>query len=118
VRRLLALALLAGACRDQPVAERRAEVAELCATYCPQRIDCVADGFAGGSVRECERKCIADERPLEDSACGEASLTALQCLTEVACEDLAAAVAGTTSESACYAEVREQHDRCDLTPLY
>jgi hypothetical protein len=119
VRRLLPLLLLV-ACRDRPVEERRAEVEELCATYCPTRVECVADGFAGGSVRECERKCVADERPLEDSGCGEASLAALQCLAEVACEDLEAAVAGVAGagETACYAELREQQDRCDSTPIY
>lgn len=117
MRRFLPLLLVLAACRDQPLAERRAEVEELCATYCPLRIECVADGYAGGSVDECERKCVADDRPLEDSSCGEASLAALQCLAAVACDDLPAAVAGAGS-AACYAELREQQDRCDLTPIY
>ena len=116
---LVSLVLLAG-CRDAPVEERRAEVESLCATFCKSRVACVDDGYAGDDVKECERKCIGDARPLEDSACGEASLTALQCLAEVACEDLAAAVSATAGhpEAACYAELRAQQDDCDFTPLY
>ncbi len=117
MRRLALLALLLAACRDRPVEARRAEVQELCASFCEQRSSCVMDNFAGGSASECERKCLADDRPLEDSSCGEAALIALECLASVACEDLAAAVAGER-DAACYAEQREQQDRCDLSPQY
>ena len=76
------------------------------------------DGYAGDAVRECERKCVGDQRPLEDSACGESSFAALECLAAVACEDLAAAVSAVDPDAACYAEVRAQQDACDFTPLY
>ncbi|HEY0138702.1 MAG TPA: hypothetical protein VGB85_31675 [Nannocystis sp.] len=111
------LVLLAG-CRDQPVEARRAEVETMCAQFCEDRIACVADGYATGSVQECERKCLGDERPLEDNACGEASFAALECLTAVACEDLAMAVAAVDPDAACFAELRAQQDECDFTPLY
>jgi len=116
----LSAALLLAACRDQPLESRRATVEEICADYCPRRVTCVPDGYAEGDAAECERKCRADERPLEDSACGEASLAALECLNAVACDDLAAAVAGIAGpgDTACFTELREQQDRCDLTPQY
>lgn len=116
----LGSAALLLACRDQPLESRRADVEELCADYCPRRVTCVADGYAEGDPAECERKCRADERPLEDSACGEASLAALECLSAVACDELAAAIAGIAGpgDTACFAELREQQDRCDLTPQY
>ena len=110
--------LLVAACRDQPVEARRAGVETMCAQFCETRIACVGDGYANGNVRECERKCIGDERPLEDNACGEASFAALECLTAVACEDLATAIAAVDPDAACYAELRAQQDDCDLTPLY
>lgn len=115
-----ALALLLVACRERPVEERRAEVVALCADFCQRRIACVNDGFAGDDIKECQRKCVGDTRPLEDNACGEASLVALECLTAVACEDLSAAVSATAGrrDAACYAELRAQQDDCDLTPLY
>jgi len=118
MRQWLAALLLVTACRDQSVEARRADVEALCAEFCDQRIMCVPDGYAGGAVRECERKCVGDERPLEDSSCGEASFAALECLAVVACEDLTSAVSVVDPDAACYAEVREQQDACDLTPLY
>ncbi len=113
----LSFALLL-ACRPRPVEERRAEVEDLCAEFCPQRVECVPDGYAQGDVEECERKCLGDERPLEDSACGEASLAALECLAATSCEALPAAIAGAAADAECHAELREQQDRCDFTPLY
>jgi hypothetical protein len=119
MRRWAALLLVVAAgCRDQPVEARRAEVTTMCAQFCENRVACVADGYAIGSAKECERKCLGDDRPLEDNACGEASFTALECLTAVACEDLAMAVAAVDPDAACYAELREQQDVCDFTPLY
>ena len=112
----LALILLAG-CRDRPVEARRADVEALCADFCAQRVDCVPDQFAGGSADECERKCLADDRPLEDSSCGEAAMVALECLAGLTCEELGPAVAGQR-DAACEAEQREQQDRCDLTPQW
>ncbi len=120
VARWILSLLLVSACRDKPVEERRAEVVDLCAEFCDTRVACVPDGHAGGDTVECERKCIGDQRPLEDTACGEASFAALECLAAVACVDLADAVAavGGHPDAACYAELRAQQDACDLTPLY
>lgn len=112
--------LLVSACRDKAVEERRADVEDLCAEFCDTRVACVPDGHAGGAVTECERKCVGDPRPLEDTACGEASFAALECLAAVACVDLPDAVTavGGHPDAACYAELRAQQDACELTPLY
>lgn len=123
MRRLVgatALAVLIMGCRDALVESRRAEVEALCAEFCPRRVACVQDGYAEGDPAECERKCREDQRPLEDGECGEASLSALACLEGVACEDLPAAIAGVVGagDAPCYAELREQQDRCDFTPQY
>ncbi len=120
MRRVFVFSLLLLACRDRPVEERRAEVEQLCSELCPRRIACVNDGYAGDDTKECQRKCVGDQRPLEDSACGESSLAALECLASVACEDLADAVAANAghADAACFAELRAQQDDCDFTPLY
>lgn len=116
---MIAVLLLAG-CRDGLVEGRRAHVEVLCAEFCPRRVICVTDGYAQGDAAECERKCREDERPLEEGACGEASLAALECLSEVSCEELPVAISAIASEgeAPCYAELREQQDACDFTPLY
>lgn len=120
VRRVAIVGLLLASCRDGLVEDQRAHVEELCADFCPRRVTCVADGYAEGDAAECERKCRQDERALEEGACGEASLAALECLSEVACEELPAAISGVAGagDAPCYAELREQQDRCDFTPLY
>lgn len=120
MRRLLVALLALAGCRDGLVESRRADVEVLCAEFCPRRVACVPDGYAEGNPAECERKCREDERPLEDSACGEASYAALECLASVECENLAEAVHGVAGagDSACFADLREQQDACDFTPLY
>ena len=120
MRRLLISALVLAGCRDGLVDSRRADVELLCAEFCPRRVTCVPDGYAEGTPAECERKCREDERPLEDSACGEASYAALECLVKVDCAELAAAVSGVAGggDAPCFADLREQQDACDLTPLY
>lgn len=115
-RPLLALLLALAACRDRPVESRRDEVEALCDEFCPQRVDCVRDGWADNDVDDCVALCAADERLLEDNACGEASLAALECLAATACADLPAAVRASAGDGSapCYAELRAQRDRCDL----
>lgn len=120
MRRVLFMVLIFVGCRDGLVESRRADVEHLCAEFCPRRVECVADGYAEGDPAECERKCRQDERPLEDSACGEASLAALECLTSQSCEDLPAAISAIASDgdAPCFDQLRDQQDACDLTPLY
>ena len=120
MRRIVLICLVLSGCRDGLVEERRADVEVLCADFCPRRVSCVPDGYAEGDPAECERKCRQDQRPLEEGACGDASLMALECLNAVACADLPAAIAGVAGagDAPCYAALRGQQDRCDFTPLY
>jgi hypothetical protein len=76
----LALALAWLACRPAPVEERREQLAQLCAEYCPLRVECVDDGWAKGEVSICTRMCVDEERYLFAGACGEASFALLECM--------------------------------------
>lgn len=101
---MVALMLAAGC--DAPVEQAEEEDAQahieaLCEDYCPLRQACVRDGWAGGSVEACISQC-ADRRLYERG--GELSpqlVGQLECLAELSCEELAAAV---QSGATCAAE--------------
>ena len=118
---LLTAALLLSACRQDLDSERAPMLRELCASYCPDRIACVDDGFVGGDVDTCVERCADDERFLEANTCGEASFAALECLAGLDCAELPAAVqaAASNDESVgCRAELLEEQKLCDFTPRY
>jgi hypothetical protein len=113
----LALALAWLACRPAPVEERREQLAQLCAEYCPLRVECVDDGWAKGEVSICTRMCVDEERYLFAGACGEASFALLECMATLTCAELPAAVAGLASsdeDSGCRAEQVAQRDECSF----
>jgi len=118
---VLTVPLLLGACREGLDTGRVAELRELCATYCPERVACVDDNFFAGDVDKCVERCEDEERFLEDNACGEASFAALACLAGLACAELPAAVdavARADEGAGCRAELLAQQERCDFRPRY
>ena len=92
------LALLgAGPGCEEPAVEPdlRDHIAGLCQEFCPLRIACVKDGWAGGDVKACVREC-ADLRLYERWGAPSAALIGqLECLAGLACEELPAAVQGS-----------------------
>lgn len=113
--------LLLAACRQDLDGERAPMLRDLCAAYCPDRIACVDDGLLLGDVDTCVERCAGEERYLEDNACGEAAFAALECLAGLACADLPAAVHSVASSDeglACRAELLQEQEVCDFTPLY
>lgn len=108
---MLALLLTTVPGCDPPQADLRevvdveAHIEALCVEYCPLRIACVKDGWAGGSVNECVRQC-ADERLYERGGEPSAELIGqLECLAALSCEELPATVAGgVLGERPCMVE--------------
>lgn len=120
-RLALIVSLLLAACRHELDAERARMLPELCADYCPRRIDCVDDGFLEGDVDVCVERCSDEERYLEDNACGEAAFAALECLAGISCAELPIAVrsvASNTESIACRAELLKEQEICDFKPRY
>jgi len=89
----------------QEVADVEAHIEALCVEYCPLRIACVKDGWAGGSVNECVLQC-ADERLYERGGEPSAALIGqLECLAGLSCEELPATVeGGVLGERPCVVE--------------
>lgn len=100
---MTALLLCAGCEEPVVAADLRSHVEALCEEYCPLRIACVRDGWAGGSVDECVREC-ADLRLYQRGGEPSAELIGqLECLAELPCAALPAAVLGG-GEQVCAAE--------------
>lgn len=116
VIRALALVALFVACRPGLDEERREDLESLCASYCPDRIACVGDGWAKDDVDVCTQMCVREERYLIKNECGEASFAVLECMASLACEALPAAVVGLAGDgsAACHDEQAAQREACSL----
>lgn len=96
VRVVVAMWLGVGAGCDAPLAaggeEAEADVEQhieaLCVDYCPRRIACVRDGWAGGSVQECVRQCGEPRLYERGGEPSEELIAQLECLAELSCEEL------------------------------
>lgn len=86
---------------DEAVADVERYIGDLCVEYCPRRIACVRDGWAGGSVEECVRQCGEPRLYERGGEPSDVLIGQLECLAGLSCEELPAEV---RSGEACAAE--------------